>query len=153
MWILTRGPGATSLTWVILANILHMNTCKVTFYWNWFAGTGEDFFQCKHVEIWFSLLWPLPTPMDHGLYKLESTLYQKAFKWIWALLDQCFWRKRFLIDPTPFLHFCDYLPFKRIWPLICTILNSLYLKMICTKFYWNWPAASGEEDFFFNINT
>jgi hypothetical protein len=28
---LTRGPRATSLNWVILANILHINTCKVTF--------------------------------------------------------------------------------------------------------------------------
>jgi hypothetical protein len=27
----TRGPGATSLTWVILANISPMNTCNVTF--------------------------------------------------------------------------------------------------------------------------
>jgi hypothetical protein len=27
----TRGPGATSLTWVILANISHINICKVTF--------------------------------------------------------------------------------------------------------------------------
>jgi hypothetical protein len=24
-------------------------------------------------------LWPFPTPGDHGLYILESTLYQKAF--------------------------------------------------------------------------
>jgi hypothetical protein len=29
--ISTRGPGATSLTWVILANISPMNTCNVTF--------------------------------------------------------------------------------------------------------------------------
>jgi regulation of enolase protein 1 (concanavalin A-like superfamily) len=27
----TKGPGATSLTWVILANISHINTCKITF--------------------------------------------------------------------------------------------------------------------------
>jgi hypothetical protein len=26
-------------------------------------------------------------------------------------MDQWFWR-RFLNDPTPFLHFCDYLPFE-----------------------------------------
>jgi hypothetical protein len=28
----TRGPEATSLTWVILANNSHINTCKVTFF-------------------------------------------------------------------------------------------------------------------------
>jgi hypothetical protein len=27
----TRSPGATSLTWVILANISHKSTCKITF--------------------------------------------------------------------------------------------------------------------------
>jgi hypothetical protein len=38
-------------------------------------------------------------------------------------------------------------PLKRTWSFICTILNSLYLRMICTKFDWNRPASSGEEDF------
>jgi hypothetical protein len=33
------------------------------------------------------------------------------------------------------------------WPLICTISNSLYLRMSCIKFDWNWSAGSGEEDF------
>jgi hypothetical protein len=57
------------------------------------------------------------------------------------------------MTPPHFLHFCDYLPFENTWPLICTNLNSLYLRIICTKFYWNWLASSGEEDFFFNANT
>ena len=33
-------------------------------------------------------------------------------------------------------HFCIFViisPLKRTWPLICTILNSLYLRMICTN--------------------
>jgi hypothetical protein len=29
---------------------------------------------------------------------------------VWFKLAQWFWRSRFLNDPTPFLHFCDYLP-------------------------------------------
>jgi hypothetical protein len=46
---------------------------------------------------------PLP------LNKLESppsmdNLYQVSLK-----LAQWFWRRRFLNDPTPFLHVCDYL--------------------------------------------
>jgi hypothetical protein len=57
---------------------------QVLLKFNWPATSGEEdfFFQNKHIEIWFSLsclLCPLPTPRDHGLYKLESTLYQKAF--------------------------------------------------------------------------
>jgi hypothetical protein len=70
-------------TWLLICTILnslYLRMICTKFYWNWPAGSGEeDFFQYKHIEIWFSLLWPLPTPGDHGLYKLESTLYQKAF--------------------------------------------------------------------------
>jgi hypothetical protein len=33
----------------------------------------------KHKWIWFSLLWSLPTPVDHDVYNSESTLYQRAF--------------------------------------------------------------------------
>jgi hypothetical protein len=40
-----------------------------------------------------------PTPMD--------ILCQ-----IWLKLAQWFWRRGFLNDPTPFLHFSDYLPFE-----------------------------------------
>jgi hypothetical protein len=79
-------------------------TCK--FDWNWRAGSGDFFFQYKHKWIWFSLLWPLPapTPGDHDLKILESTLYQIAFMSIWTILTQWLLR-RFLNDPTPFLHF------------------------------------------------
>jgi hypothetical protein len=68
-------------TWPLICTILnslYLRMICTKFYWNWPAGSGEDFFQYKHIEIWFSLLWHLPTPGDHGLYKLESTLYQKA---------------------------------------------------------------------------
>jgi hypothetical protein len=31
---------------------------------------------------------------------------------VWLKLAQWFWKRRFLNDSTPFLHFCDYLPFE-----------------------------------------
>jgi hypothetical protein len=62
-----------------ILNALYLRMICTKFYWNWLAGSGEDIFHYKHIEIWFSLLWPLPTPEDHGLYKLKSTSYQKAF--------------------------------------------------------------------------
>jgi hypothetical protein len=31
---------------------------------------------------------------------------------VWIKLALWFWRKRFLNDPIPFLHFCDYLTFE-----------------------------------------
>jgi hypothetical protein len=37
--------------------------------------------------------------------------------------------------------FCIFMmisPLKRTWPLICTMLNSLYLKIICIMFDRNW---------------
>jgi hypothetical protein len=63
-------------------------------------------------------------------------------------LAQWFWRRRFLKDPTLFLHFCDYLPFEEDLALCLKKLNSLHLRIICTKFDWIWPTGSGEEDFF-----
>jgi hypothetical protein len=34
LWMYTWGPWATSLTWVILANISYKNTCKITFLYS-----------------------------------------------------------------------------------------------------------------------
>jgi hypothetical protein len=49
-------------------------------------------------------------------------------------------------------HFCDYLHFEEDLALYLNNLeNSLYPIIICTKFYWNWHARSG-EDFFPPIN-
>jgi hypothetical protein len=55
-------------------------------------------------------------------------------------------------------HFCMFViisPLKRTWPFILTIYNPLYPRKIYTKFDWNWPAGSREEDFlkFQNIFT
>jgi hypothetical protein len=46
------------------------------------------------------------------LNKLESSPYKDDWCQVWLKLAQWFWRRRFLNDPTPFLHFCDYLPFE-----------------------------------------
>jgi hypothetical protein len=43
------------------------------------------------------------------------------------------------------LHFHDYLPFEE--DLALYLNNSLYPRVICTKFDCNWLAGSGEEDF------
>jgi hypothetical protein len=44
----TRGPGATSLTWVILINIPHINTCKITFPY-----CGPYYSQTMTLITWF----------------------------------------------------------------------------------------------------
>jgi hypothetical protein len=43
--------------------------------------------------------------------KPESPLPKDDLWQVWLKLAQWFWRRRFLKDPAPFLHFCDYLPF------------------------------------------
>jgi hypothetical protein len=51
-----------------------------------------------------------------------------------------FWKNVFVIY-IPWillLHFCSYIPFEKDLAVICSILNCLYLRMICTKFDWNW---------------
>jgi hypothetical protein len=47
------------------------------------------------------------------LNKLEFLLPKDDLGQVWLKLAQWFWRRRFLNDPTPFLHFCDYLPLKQ----------------------------------------
>jgi hypothetical protein len=54
-------------------------------------------------------------------------------------LAQWFWRKGFLNDPIPFLHFCDIIsPLKS--------LNKLEFPSPKDNLCWFWPAGSGEED-------
>jgi hypothetical protein len=45
------------------------------------------------------------------LNKLESPPPKDDLCQVWLNLAQWFWR-RFLNDPTQFLHFCNYLPFE-----------------------------------------
>ena len=54
----------------------------------------------------------LPLEEDLALYlnKLESPSPKDDLCQVWLKLAQWFWRRRFLNDPTPFLHFCNYLP-------------------------------------------
>jgi hypothetical protein len=55
-------------------------------------------------------------PLEKGyplrLKKLEFPLPENDLCQIRLKLAQWFWRRRFLNDLTPFLHFCDCLPFE-----------------------------------------
>jgi hypothetical protein len=58
------------------------------------------------------------------LNKLESPLPKDDLCLVWLKLAQWFWRRRFLNDPTPILHFCDYLPFEENLALYFNKLES-----------------------------
>jgi hypothetical protein len=55
--------------------------------------------------------------------KLESPLPKDDLCQVWLKLALWFWRIRILNDPTPFLHFCDYLPFEADLALYLTKLD------------------------------
>jgi hypothetical protein len=55
--------------------------------------------------------------------------------------------EKILNDPTPFLHFCNYLPFEEDLTLYLNKLDLPSPKDNCLKFVLIWPAGSGEEDF------
>jgi hypothetical protein len=93
-------------------NSLHQRIICTKFDLFWPAGSGEDF--KKKILCIFILL--LLSPLGEGLspsYKaLEFSPSKDDLCQVWLKLAQWFWRKRFLNDPNPFLHFCDYLPFE-----------------------------------------
>ena len=52
------------------------------------------------------------------------------------------------------MYFCYFPiipPWKRAGPYIWTNLNTLYPRMHCAKFGWDWPSGSG-KDFLISIN-
>jgi hypothetical protein len=65
------------------------------------------------------LTWPAWAGLELTTYRLLSKSTTTRLK-----LVQWFWRGRFLNDPTPFLHFCDYLPFEEDLALYLKKLES-----------------------------
>ena len=45
------------------------------------------------------------------------------------------------------MYFRNYLPLEKGGAIHLANLNSLYPRMVCAKFVWNWLSGSGEEDF------
>ena len=56
------------------------------------------------------------------------------------------------VNCSVFLLFGNVLPLEKGGPFIWTNLNTLYPRMHCAKFGWNWLSGSGEDFFnFFNV--
>jgi hypothetical protein len=71
-------------------------------------------FKKKKISVF--LLFRYYVPFERGypllLRALEFSSSKDDLCQVWLKLGPWFWRKRFLNDPHPFLHFCDYLPFE-----------------------------------------
>ena len=105
----------------------------------------------KSINIWFYIItlikrrknplspfWELNGPY---LSNLKSLSPKDALCKLWLILAQWFWRRRFL----NLINFVIISSWKRAWPFIWTNLNSLHPRMLCSKFGWNWPGGSGED--------
>jgi hypothetical protein len=76
--------------------------------WFW----RRRFFKIFSAFLLFRHYLPLGRGYPLLLNKPESPSTKDDLCQVWLKLAQWFWRRRFLNDPTPFLHFCDYLPFE-----------------------------------------
>jgi hypothetical protein len=100
----------------------------------------------KNSNIFFTLFFYY-LPFERGyplpLKTLESSSSKDDLCQVWLELAQWFWRKGFLNDPTPFLHFCYYLPFEEDLALYLNKLESplpkgnLYqVPLILASWFW-----------------
>jgi hypothetical protein len=74
-------------------------------FWFW----RRRFLKIFSVFLLFRYYLPLERGNPLQLNKLDSPLPKDDLCQVWLKLAQWFWR-RFLNDPTPLLHFCNYLP-------------------------------------------
>ena len=81
------------------------------------------------------------------LKKLESLSSKDAcakIDWNWLSGSG---EEDFLISSMYFRYLVIISTWKRVVPFVWTNLNPLHPRMLFTKFGWNWPRGSGEEDF------
>jgi hypothetical protein len=86
------------------------------------------------VFLLFRYYLPLEKVYPFRLSKLEFPPPKNDMCQDWLKLALWFWRRRFLNDPTPFLHFCDYLPFEEDLALYLNKFESPLPLIICINF-------------------
>jgi hypothetical protein len=155
----TRGPGATSLTWVILANISHINTCKVSFLYSGpkYSGTMTltTWFWLDHLTSKFELFW-----LSGFLKRFSKTSPLKQMKkcstLLWPLIaprtmDSALpellwycgsWEENIEMTLPYFCTLVIIPPLKRTSTFIWINLNSHHARNVCSKFDWNWEDVS-----------
>jgi hypothetical protein len=73
------------------------------------AGSGEDFLKIFSAVLLFYYYFPLERGYPLHLNKLEFPPPKDELRQVWLKVAPWFWR-RFLNDPTPFLHFLKISP-------------------------------------------
>ena len=88
--------------------------------------------------------------IEYGLclLEIELTSIKDALCQVRLILTQWFSRKRFFDFVNVFLLFHYHLPtLENGGTFLWTTFNPHRPRMLCSKFGWNWPSCSGEEDF------
>jgi hypothetical protein len=75
--------------------------------WFW-----RRFFKIFNVALLFCYYLPLGGSIVLHFNNFECPTLKDNSCHVWFKLAEWFWNRRFLNDPTPFLHFCDNLPFE-----------------------------------------
>ena len=135
--------------WFFIWNLIHPRmlwTCT-KFCWNWPTGSRVIFFIKSLLMNFccFSIISPCKrwTPCFN---KLESPSSKDVLCQVWLKLTNWFWRGRIFNFINIFSLFCNHLPLEKDVVLYLNKLNSLYPRMLCTKFNWKWPSGSGAEE-------
>ena len=112
------------------------------FGWNRPNGSAEDFKILSMYFCYFVIIshWKRAWPFIFTQGCLVPSLVEIGP----VVLEKKFF---FKISSVYFRYLVITTPWKRAWPFILTNLNPLYPRMLCTKFGWNWPSGSWEEDF------
>jgi hypothetical protein len=88
--------------------------------WFW----RRRFLKIVSVFLLFCYYLPLEKRYPLCLNNLKSPTPKDDLCQVWLKLAQWFWRRGFLNDSTPFLHFCDYFPFEENLALYLNKLES-----------------------------
>jgi hypothetical protein len=127
-------------------NKLEFPSCKKCLYQVWLKLVRcfilKDFIQYTHVKIVppLSPPWPSGTIICTSLNLKYVRKLSCEYELFWLSGSQ--W-KHFQWPHQVFCIFILSPSLKRTWAFIWTIWNSLYPRMICAKFDWNWLVGSG----------
>ena len=97
---------------------------------------------------WHSLIFLFcyypPLKEDETLHfkMFEPPLSKNTLCQVWLKLAKWFSSKRFLTVANVFFQCGYYLPLEKCMALNWTNLNSLYPRILCVMFGWNWPTGS-----------
>ena len=75
---------------------------------------------------------------------LYPTMIYGKFGWNWPCCSEV---EHFKIFSIYFYYFAIIYIYGRVWAFICKNLNSMYPRMLCAKFGWNWSISFKERIF------